>query len=410
MVYEHASGGGYCSINVKPSLFSEGYGMLNSTLQDFQRFESDVYTTLDYRIANFTPLLRVNVITILRPPQDILTLFGSIIEDMDQILLIAPEQKGILYKITKIAENKHLIILGSSSEAIKMISNKYNLQVMAKNLGLNVPESVKISFNRSIDEIKEIVANIGYPSVFRSLDSVGGSGVYLVKDETELERVILELKHSTEYDEFLAHKYINGIPASVSLISNGMAAKPISLNAQAITFDRESGSLNYLGGYIPLKYRRSTSIKRQATQLIENISGLRGFIGVDLIIGDDDQIYFLEVNPRITTSYVGLRKIVDVNLMDIVRKAVVEGELPAKVKFKGYAFFSKVRIYRPNQLSVVKIKDLAKTDGIISPPFPTGLDYLEALIVSEGKTLNEAKNAYVYMKKSVESIGTPIGE
>jgi hypothetical protein len=45
-------------------------------------------------------------------------------------------------------------------------------------------------------------------------------------------------------------------------------------------------------------------------QAIAHLRGLRGYIGVDMVLGkaaDGSQDYAIEINPRLTTSYIGLR-------------------------------------------------------------------------------------------------------
>jgi predicted ATP-grasp superfamily ATP-dependent carboligase len=184
-----------------------------------------------------------------------------------------------------------------------------------------------------------------------------------------------------------------------------VTATPISLNAQAVSFNPQSGLLDYIGGYTPLKYKISRQVKKAALKLVENMSGVRGYIGVDFVIDESDQPFILEVNPRLTTSYIGIRRVVDVNLMDAIRKAVVEGSLPENINLKGYAFFSKVRIKVTEMLTVTKMQQLAQISGVITPPFPTGLDYSEAVIVAEGNTLKEAQAAFQYMKRNLQSLG-----
>lgn len=56
-----------------------------------------------------------------------------------------------------------------------------------------------------------------------------------------------------------------------------------------------------------------------AKKAVESIEGIKGFVGVDLIITDDysagnNSIYFLEINSRFTTPYVGLSKIAKFNI------------------------------------------------------------------------------------------------
>jgi hypothetical protein len=51
---------------------------------------------------------------------------------------------------------------------------------------------------------------------------------------------------------------------------------------------------------------------------------LTGYVGVDVILGvESDQV--IEINPRLTTSYVGLRALAADNLMDLLLR-LVRGE------------------------------------------------------------------------------------
>ena len=57
---------------------------------------------------------------------------------------------------------------------------------------------------------------------------------------------------------------------------------------------------------------------------VEAIDGLKGFVGVDLIINADEKdvysVYLLEINSRFTTPYVGLKEIANFN----IGKTIVE--------------------------------------------------------------------------------------
>ena len=41
--------------------------------------------------------------------------------------------------------------------------------------------------------------------------------------------------------------------------------------------------------------------------IINNFDGYYGFFGIDAILDKNDNIFLLEINPRLTTSYIGLR-------------------------------------------------------------------------------------------------------
>ncbi len=57
--------------------------------------------------------------------------------------------------------------------------------------------------------------------------------------------------------------------------------------------------------------------KRLAAQVLGGLPGALGFLGIDLVLGDDpagSQDVVIEINPRLTTSYVGLRRLAEGNL------------------------------------------------------------------------------------------------
>jgi hypothetical protein len=74
----------------------------------------------------------------------------------------------------------------------------------------------------------------------------------------------------------------------------------------------------YLGGKLPFDNEYKDEAVEIATKAVESVEGLRGFVGVDLIINADEQdiysVYLLEINSRFTTPYVGLKQIANINI------------------------------------------------------------------------------------------------
>ena len=75
----------------------------------------------------------------------------------------------------------------------------------------------------------------------------------------------------------------------------------------------------YTGGSGPIESElqsRVVSLAEQVTRALPE--PLRGFLGIDVVLGDrieDDCV--IEVNPRLTTSYIGIRQMLDKNLTSI---------------------------------------------------------------------------------------------
>jgi predicted ATP-grasp superfamily ATP-dependent carboligase len=72
-----------------------------------------------------------------------------------------------------------------------------------------------------------------------------------------------------------------------------------------------SPNLQYLGGRIP------ADISPESAALIEDlihstcktIPGLKGYLGIDLLLPEAGTPLVVEINPRVTTSYVGYRRL-----------------------------------------------------------------------------------------------------
>src|SRR5205807_9809415 len=84
----------------------------------------------------------------------------------------------------------------------------------------------------------------------------------------------------------------------------------------------------YLGGKLPLSPSLAERAVRLGRLAIQSVPDLYGYVGVDLVLGsalDGSQDWVVEINPRLTTSYVGLRALAQTNLAGVLL-AVALGE------------------------------------------------------------------------------------
>ncbi len=305
-----------------PSLWSEGQAMLNGFLEDFKDRDVDYLISLDQSIScnNYCNPVKLE--------GELMDWLNENISNYDSCIVIAPEEDFILYDIVNFIEKKGVEIIGSSSDAVMTCSDKFK---MYESLKGKVPiiETEKVFFNE-IDSYKQF----NNKRILKPADGVSCSGVHVVSSNDEMKKAVSLIETNLPY--FIIQNFIEGISASVSLISNGREAVPLSLNLQDIHFTDDG--INYNGGKVPLIHELEDEAKEVAKRAVESMDGLKGYVGVDMILGKE--VYLVEINSRITTPYVALRHLLNFNLGDVILDSIY-GKLPTKINLSGAISFCK---------------------------------------------------------------------
>lgn len=364
-----------------PEFLFEGRAMLEGLLDDFNKIEPAIKHSIElsrslqsrnfevsYLIAE--KLLKKEYLqkwdvcaplTVNFNPKncsDLENWLESNISNFEACIFIAAEEDLELYKLTKIIENKGVTVLGSSSDAVLKCSDKLKTYEYLKSLknnvkninnNLNLINTYKIDLNEFINEIKEknhfkspIKLSDKFSNLFsnnkkmliKPADGVACQGIKVLNSFEELQE---SLKHmETSLTHVLLQDFVEGQPCSVSLLSNGVEALSISLNLQKIEFN--DNGLEYNGGEVPWDHPLKEEALGMAKNIVESIDGLKGYVGVDMILAD--KVYFIEINSRLTTPYVVLRDLMDINLgLAIVDSAM--GNLPGEFNLSGCFEFQK---------------------------------------------------------------------
>ena len=225
--------------------------------------------------------------------------------DADWTIVIAPDFDGLLESRCRIVDMAGGRLLGPSPRLISLAADK---QRTAEHLAA---AGVSVAFGEAVDagNLLTVAAVIGYPIVFKPRDGAGSKNVRLLADRDTAERFQKSLVKQGRLERFYP-----GIAASVALLCGPMGIFPLPACRQRLSDD---GRFCYLGGSCPLEpalARRATSL---AVQAIRSLPKPLGYLGVDLVLGanpDGQNDVVIEINPRLTTSYVGLRAIANGNL------------------------------------------------------------------------------------------------
>lgn len=306
--------------------------MLQALLADFRAWGGcKTITTRDRRLAHIS--LPADHVIDLEPEQHYSTL-SHLAGHCTAALVIAPESNGILASLSALIESKGALLLGSCPAAISVAANKWNCHQLFIRAGLPTPDTWCVKPH----EAEEMAEKIGFPLVIKPVDGVGCEGVSLITDPCS---VRFALSKNTFWDNsFLLQQYIQGDSASVSLLVTENDTLFLSLNRQTI----EIGSpFSYKGGEVPFTCDRHQEAVSLAKQAIALIPGLNGYVGIDLL-ATDHGCYLIEINPRITTAYIGLRRVVNINLAEAIWTLATSEVLPKKISLSGKAIFRKEKL------------------------------------------------------------------
>jgi len=271
LVHEFASGGGFAGRPVPRSLAREGRAMLTALVADLSALRChDIVTTADRRSRRFEDLL------------------GSV----DAVWLIAPETGGCLERLAETVEHSGKTLLGAGSAVIRRAADKAQLPRRLARCGVPHPLTRVVHAG---DDVRAVAEETGYPLVVKPSRGAGCEGVRLVRNVRELPAGVAQT--------VVLQRYVVGVAASVSLIANGRRAVALSINAQSITPAR---AFAYGGGRTPLVHPLAERGVEAAIRACRAFPNLRGYVGVDLVLTDSEAVV-IEVNPRLTTSYLGVR-------------------------------------------------------------------------------------------------------
>ena len=376
--------------------------MLRGIVSDFKAAGHTVTTTLDSRIAALKPPLLADFLHSVSSGDSVKSVIRNASDSADASLVVAPESNGTLQSIVEIIKETSTVSLNSSPATIQDATDKTALSRRVKALGLAAPKTVLLDAPDGVDAAKKTIRyELELPVVIKPVNGVSCDGLSVVNNWSDVEFAVKKASFESSDGHFLAQEFIHGINASVSMIANGEKAFPISLNKQNISVGTRSSDSRYEGGFVPLDSPLKAKAFDAAEKTVNSFKGIAGHVGVDIVLTEKQQ-FVIEINPRFTTSVVGLRKVAGFNLAKAILEAFMNHELPTDVQTSGYACFSKVAVPNPAPQAFRRV---CQMEAVASPPFPVAENGTSfALVQSYGGSLDEATLKLHEVEKRVRQV------
>ena len=165
----------------------------------------------------------------------------------------------------------------------------------------------------------------GFPLVCKPRFGAGSQATFLARDAAELAAHVA----ATDWPgPRIVQPLVPGTPVSVAVVVGKAGMCPLIPATQTLSNEFR---FQYQGGALPLPEALAERAVRLATQAVAPVEGLCGYVGVDLVLGDATDgrgDVAIEINPRLTTSYVGLRALAESNLAESMLAAVRGEAIP----------------------------------------------------------------------------------
>ena len=229
----------------------------------------------------------------------------------DMGLVIAPDH--LLARYTEILE-RHTHNLGCGFMTVALCANKVQTEKILRLHNIPVPPEAATG-----------------KRVIKPVKGCGAQGVRISDGPpgpNEFSQQFIDGGH------FSVSSVASRVIGDACLYFSGKPPLVLAVNQQYIETGSD-GAIFYRGGETPVHPEREAEIIQVAKNVVE-VLGCQGYCGVDVVVAD--KTYVVDVNPRITTSLVGIAACMEEEIADIL-VAASKGGGPDQVHLTGSARF-----------------------------------------------------------------------
>jgi predicted ATP-grasp superfamily ATP-dependent carboligase len=297
LIFEYITGGGFNNQELPESLVREGRLILAALLDNFSTTKQLQLTVLlDERFVDLAhPGCELIAV---RSEHDVLEQFTIAASRCDAVWPVAPEFDGILQQLCQIVEALGKTILTSPASAVAIAGDKYKTYQRLK------AHQIATVATRIFERNEYLPGEW----MVKQIDGVGCADSYLITEFNDYEQM---LKREGEY---IIQPHLKGHKTSLSCLFKQGKAWLVCVNLQKFNLIDKQYQLSE----IIVNYQPASSIYQDiADSVARAVPDCWGYVGIDLI-ESPDQIWVLEINPRLTTSFTGIYAALGINIAKAV--------------------------------------------------------------------------------------------
>ncbi|MCK0196306.1 ATP-grasp domain-containing protein [Ancylobacter sp. 6x-1] len=217
---------------------------------------------------------------------------------------IAPETGGELATLAALMRRANPRVIACDTATLDICASKHATSRALAAAGIRVVTSWRPD---------EVPADATGPFVVKPDDGAGSVDTFVIAN-----------RPSSSLTGAVVQPYVQGAPRSLTLLCQSGRAHVLAVNHQHVV--RSDDRLLFHGvtvGAEPV----TDELFALAKRIYSALPGLHGLVGVDFIASREGPMV-IEINPRLTTSYAGLRPALAINPVAFIGELIRDGVVP----------------------------------------------------------------------------------
>lgn len=257
---------------------------------------------------------------------DIRSQWRSVYRQCDATLIVAPESDGLLNELEQWGQSSAIRTCGCDASFIAHASDKWKVARRWQARGVPHPHTQLIGDWYSATGTW----------VIKSRDGCGCEGMHIAT-ASELRSMQTD---GRDGDSWIVQPWVTGQAFSRSVIIDKLGQYHwLPVVSQTLSIDN---AVTYQGGRVLPEEALSPTQAEHLELAIRSLDGQPcGWVGVDFLIDQQGQLVVIEVNPRLTTSFVGLSKACEVSLAECILNAAIGKPIHLPTSWRSVTFSAK---------------------------------------------------------------------
>ena len=224
-------------------------------------------------------------------------------------------------KLIKAVSDMGLPIFGTSADGVDAAEDRQRFDAILEACQIKRPRGTTV---KTVEEAIQVAADLGYPVLVRPSYVLGGQGMAIVHNDTDMIEYMRIINLVEQENPILVDKYLMGVELEVDAVSDGEDILIPGIMEHLERAGVHSGdSISIFPAYISERIR---DILIDHTRKLARALKVIGLINIQFILYNDE-VYVIEVNPRSSRTVPYISKVTGIPIVDLATRVMMGARL-----------------------------------------------------------------------------------